>query len=278
MSAEEKPVEEPKQESREIKKEEPKSKNDLIKELIKNKIDDGFPLTDNNKISELRKTIKSELSLPNGYNKVVKDNILKIMQERKLSFEGIKTGQKTQGFDVKLNNILGNDNKPETTTEITKVPQTQNEEGWGIFGNKSNHVTPGTQQQQPQQVIPEPPKQPMSEKQKAAQVKIVESLIDKFLVKTYIALGIVEGSEEEQKEENKPMPLKQFKEDAHEFAGELNDLLIEFDVRLPKVLRFGGIAISAVVLFIVPVIKMKMFNDKSEVDGNFDKELDDVKI
>lgn len=282
-----------------------------VRDLINQKLDQGFVTNENadhENIVKLNKQIRDELSLPQGWRGKLKKFIDDELVKRHIRLPDNYKLSSTKWEIVKPESPKPEPIPQEVQEKIQQDPQLKQtfENLQSPHGTLPKQVTynPARSQPQQQMQIPQSPhgtlpkmtegnaqdqqqgrlydsqyeiteKKTMSEE---AQKKLIKNSISKFLVPVYTALGVVEGDEEEMQQEGKPKPLKQFKKEADEFADELNDYLVENNIKLPAFLNHLAIILSFFVVFIVPLVKYKFFSEKTPPKPEYDKDVDDIKV
>ena len=238
-----------------------KSITQLIKEKIKQKLDDGFEIEDKNSIDELRKTVIDELQIKKNWRSDVKKHIGAELKTRDISLAD-------KGFKVDdVEGITINVDKPASPITETKT----SEETLPSGQEATNYQSPGgalPESQEPQQLT-------------KVQLESQERFFKKcgnIVTDIYIGLGMVETDDEEElKQLEKPKPIKQFRKEVDELAVELNQLMINYGMRMPKYLDIGMFALGVIVTFGVPVIK-KVMNKNSESEPEYDEKLSEVEV
>ena len=265
------------------KKEEIKPKTETVsitqkvKDLVKIKLDEGFELKDKNSKLELNKQILSELHLQKGWSSDINKAIREVAIEKKIVISDL--GFKNDKIGDMIVNLV-QDKESTTATEIQSNVTSQSPHSALPKTSQSPHSalpkeTGSTQTQTRTEQSKEPEKKSMSE---SSQKKLISAGLTKLILPLYTAVGIFELDEEEEKEEGKLSTVKQAKKDFEELAGEINNYLIENQIKLPAFLNHLAIIISIFVVMVLPVIKFKMFSGSKEAKPTYDSDAEKVKV
>lgn len=262
---------------------EPANKTQEVYQLIQTKVRNGFAQNyDKRTISELNKVVRDELKLSNGWTSDVREQIAKVLIEEKIAISDASLKNKLGKLKVELvkseAEITPADPQPtqapQPSSQTLSSPHGTLPKGWG---NSETAITPRlpTQTEQQEQQSITTPKAPITPEQKEQQEKLIVKSFG-FLEEVYVALGIVKGDEQEQKEIQEPKPLAKFHNDVKDFAHELNEYMIENDVRLPTYLNVLALGVSGFMIFGMPLVKFFVFSKKDKPD--YDNRFDDIKV
>ena len=120
-------------------------------------------------------------------------------------------------------------------------------------------------------------RKPLTEAQKKSQERFFVKC-GEFASDIFIGLGLVESDDEEEKKEIKKVkPLKEFKANVNDLMVELNDLMIRYDMQMPKYLDIGVFGLSVAVVFGVPILK-KVMSNRGNSKPDYDTKLDDIEV
>jgi len=260
---------------KETKSKDAPSKSQQMKDLIRKKIDEGFPLNNKQDKIQLQKQILDELHLPKGSysdaGKFLKDIMIeKKMQISDVGFKNDKIG------DLTVNLVKSEEATPEIKSNVSQsplsnIPQNTPNSSRGVLPKTQGSPNADTRQNESQ----EPEKEYMSE---SAQKKLISHGLTKVIFPLYTALGVVELDETEIKEESKIPKGKKVKQDFEELAGDIDEYLRENNIKLPALLNHLSIMISIFVVLVMPVIKFKFFSSKQAPDPTYDESASEVKV
>jgi len=251
------------------------SKNQQMKDLLNKKLDDGFTLKDRKDKIQLQKLILDELHLPEGSYSDVGKFLKKIMIERKLQISDVGFKNDKIG-DITVNLIKNSE--PEPTQDIQSNVTKSNSPLGALPHNSPSHgALPkiGSTDSQTKTQQPEEPERYMSD---SAQKKLISHGLTKLLYPMYVSMGICELDEEEIKEEAKLPKGKQMKKDFEDLAGDIDEYLIENNIKLPALLAHLSIMISIFVVLVLPIIKFKFFSSKQEANPDYDESADKIEV
>ena len=111
-----------------------------------------------------------------------------------------------------------------------------------------------------------------------AQQRLIENTLTKFVPKIYVAIGAIKPSEKEEKEIAKETEYEHFMEDVKGFSKELNDYLVENDIQLPAFLNHIAIMLSFAIVFVIPLVKLKMFSSSDTPKNDYDEDVEELRI
>ena len=265
-------------------KEEPKPKEKIsdtqrVKDLVKLKLEQGYELKDRNSKLELNKLIRDELHLAKGWSSDINKAIREIAIEKKITISDLGFKNDKIG-DMTVNLIKDSESTTATENIQSNVTSQSPHSALPKITSQSPHsalpkTTGSTETQTRTEQSEEPEKKTMSE---SSQEKLISAGLTKLILPLYTAVGIFELDEEEIKEEGKLSTVKQAKKDFEELAGEINNYLIENQIKLPAFLNHLAIIISIFVVMVLPVIKFKMFSGSKEAKPTYDDDADKVKV
>ena len=112
----------------------------------------------------------------------------------------------------------------------------------------------------------------------SAQKKLISAGLTKLVLPIYKAIGICELDEKELKEESKVSSAKKMETEFENLAGDIDEYLIENHIQLPAFLNHIAILVSIFVVLVLPVIKFKMFSEKTETKVDYDDDATKVKV
>ena len=258
------------------------SSSERIQLKIKSKLDDGYQVQDKHAVDDLKKSVMDELELKKGWNTNVRNFIGKELTDRDISIhdKGFKAGDLGK-INVNVDAPLISETLTAPAPSPAIIPK-----GVSPFGNmiasvsspnnphgtlpSSANTTAITEPQQQQQ-------QPLTKEQLEAQARFFKK-IGGFVAEIYIGLGLVESDDkEEQKELEKPKPLKEFRADVDALMLDLNELMIVYGMRMPKYLDLGLFAVSVGMVFGMPIIK-KILGKTAEPKPKYDDSLDEIEV
>ncbi len=251
-----------------------------IRDRIKEKLDSGIEIKDKNAVDELRKSVIDELQIKKNWRSDVKKFIGDELKDRGLSLAD--KGFKVESIDGMTVNVDGPEPQAapaQPTPEPQPEPQAAPAPSSSAFPTPQPQSPYGTLPAAEPQADPTQPQQPvLTPQQMEMQEKFFKKIFG-FAGDIYISLGLVEtDDEEEQKELEKPKPIKEFRNDMNELAVELNQLMITYGMRLPKYLDMGMFALSVVMVMGMPIIKRIGFGEKKP-EPKYDDDLEvDVKV
>ncbi len=268
----------PKETQPESKPKEKISDTQRVKDLVKLKLEQGYELKDKNSKLELNKLIRDELHLAKGWSSDINKAIREIAIEKKITISDL--GFKNDKIGDMTVNLIKDSESTTATENIQSNVSSQSPHGALPKTSQSPHSalpknTGSTETQTRTEQSEKPEKKSMSE---SSQEKLISAGLTKLILPLYTAVGIFELDEEEEKEEGKVSTVKQAKKDFEELAGEINNYLIENQIKLPAFLNHLAIIISIFVVMVLPVIKFKMFSGSKEAKPNYDDDADKVKV
>jgi len=270
-----------------LSKEKKPSKTQQIIDKVKEKLDDGFEVKDSNSIDELRKNIIDELKISKNWRSCVRKIIGKELTNREISLsdKGFKVDA-IEGINVNIEkpdpieepeptqqNTAQQNITQQNTTQQNTTQQTQSTTPFPESKPASPHGTmPSDTSQEP--TTP----QPVLTSQQIESQKNFFKKIFSFAGDIYISMGLVQtDDEEEQKELEKPKPIKEFRAEMDGLADEMNQLMITYGMALPKYLDLIAFGLSAVMIMGVPLIKRVGFGEKKP-EPKYEESLDEVKV
>jgi hypothetical protein len=241
---------------------------------------------DPEQVKNLYKEIIDELQINKSWRNEARKTILKVMEEQGHLFSSESLAKESNNELV----IKKAPEIPQPTTEPTPQPTQQTIPSASPHGtlpkgiSESEKIEAGTQPIQFSQNISDQNtqsteiKKPLTEQQMKNQKQFIKDSFG-FVTELYIAMGIVEGNEEEKEELRKPKPLEQFKQSVDSYSDRVNQYLIDNNIALPTWLNLMGLIASGFMIFVVPVLKFGFVNKGSQkVKPKYDDSLKDVEV
>lgn len=249
-----------------------------IKELVKQKFDESFEVKEKNDRIKLNKQIQSELKIAKGWSTDINKAILEIMVERKMKIDDLGFKNDKVG-EMKINLISSTGSTSQESTVVT----TQTPPKTPVLPydpSKKGALPKDTTQQQTQttterQIELEPEKKFMTA---SAQKKLISSGLTKIILPIYKTIGICELDEKELKEEAKVSSASKMEKDFEDLAGDIDEYLVENNIKLPAFLNHVAILVTIFVVLVLPVIKFKMFSEKTETKVDYDTDAEKIKV
>ncbi|GEM_PF-5553570 len=246
------------------------STSQQVLDAIKEKLDSGYELKDRNSKLELNKIIRDTLKLPKGWHSDINKAIKEVAIEKKLAIADLGFKNEIDGVTVNLVKSESESTaEPQQTSPHSALPKDTT-----ITGSPRGAL-PKTTTEQQEQEQQTPEKKYMSE---SAQERLIKKGLNDFLVPIYISLGVVEPDESEKEDEAQLPTAKKFRSDVDKFSTELNEYLIENNIKLPQFLNHLSIIASIVILFVLPVVKFKFFSSKQTPKPKYDDKADNIEV
>lgn len=257
-----------------------------IKEQVIKHFDAGIIPKENSDIVKLYKQIISDLNINKSWRAEAKKIILAVMQEKNLLIASRELAQES-AHDLEIERAPPLQETPQITIEqIAKPDQFRNIPVQSPHGTMPRGFVP-QDQTAPQVLTPathtmqtteETPRTPLTEIQIKNQKTFIKDSFG-FVTELYVAMGLVEGSEEEKQEQAKPRPIAEFKESVDGYAERVSQHLVDNNIALPQWLSLVGIFGSGIMIFVIPLLKFAFVNKGNNgKKPKFDSELDKVEV
>lgn len=253
-----------------------------IKSQVVKHFDAGNVPKENTDIVKLYKQIISDLNINKSWRAEAKKLILAVMQERNLLVASQELA-KESAHDLEIERAPPL--PPEQPPILQPSPEQQIMQQQNPHGTMPRGFVP--QDQTAPQTLPatqtqsqtlETPNMPLTETQIKNQKTFIKDSFG-FVTELYVAMGLVEGSEEEKQEQAKPRPIAEFKESVDGYADRVSQYLVDNNIALPQWLSLVGLFGSGVMIFVIPLLKFAFVNKGNNgKKPKFDSALDKLEV